>query len=784
MEFYEYTHIEPEIKTIGQLLSRQDEQLIINITAKDFLDVQYEGQNNWNRLLEKYTDDSLQELDNKDFYDKGLYDSIQIPYNTRFFVPRNNIRIETLFKLDTNIVEISKYKGFLADKCKNLFEDSEYVQIKKGFTGKGDVISSNREITVYIWSRALQEWFNISAFVISQDTFVGKNGGNFSLTITPIVAKYTTIDGWDLDTSYIKGLDTARHNDVFTSQIHINKIKDDLLKRQLNFFHTVFQENDLVYIKFEDLVKDKKLSNVGNDFIISAQQVIKHDWDMIGLIDNVPQNVVSSNNEFTVSIEGRDLVKTLIEDGTYFFPLEFAQNLFGNVGDRDQLSGKLIKRLFGELLTINTYSEQSIQFTLQFIFNQLANTGYVDNEAFSGYPLEELTKINRLRPAHNKRIRVDSGIPGVELSPIKVPDMKAEHRVIQVTADGVWRIIKLIIDESARDRRVVDNSIAREQGSLINFVRKVVQEPFVEFFTDTYGNKFYFVVRKPPFDKEGMLSLAYNQSVSTEGYSSVPIDIKKNQVYDAKRTHVAGVGNVYVLPEGTGVTTTDNFRTDYKISDLTLTINEEDVLQEDLSYDKEVYSWYYLNPKGFLWGTDQALTLSWLPAVSFEEYVNIWGSKPLNLTTNYISFRAVNDKSYKDRVNYFEGQAINDLKYMIDSSQYLPFSRRGSIMIHGDRRFKRGMFVYYAPTEEVFYVDAVRNRRAINSKITDRTTVLTVIRGMRKKYIVGVDGISYFNIINSDVSGIAVGETAQKVVKDWRVNSDVFEFFVNRRQWE
>ena len=107
-------------------------------------------------------------------------------------------------------------------------------------------------------------------------------------------------------------------------------------------------------------------------------------------------------------------------------------------------------------------------------------------------------------------------------------------------------------------------------------------------------------------------------------------------------------------------------------------------------------------------------------------------------------------------VSRYEEQAILDLKFIIDSHSYLPFTRKGSITINGDRRLKKGNLVRYAPTQEIFMIDSVTHNYSVSDSSVDRITTIHVSRGMIEPFIYGVeiDGfskpISYFNIINTD----------------------------------
>lgn len=298
-------------------------------------------------------------------------------------------------------------------------------------------------------------------------------------------------------------------------------------------------------------------------------------------------------------------------------------------------------------------------------------------------------------------------------------------------APGIWQIIKLVIDKSVLSRRIVDSSISSANGSLMNFFRKVCQEPFVEYYSDTYGDTFNLIVRKPPTDRKSIMSML-NAQVETEELTA---------------TAVTDQGEVLKF-------------TDTKVTPLIVDIYAEDVISEDLSFDdNEAYSWYHLQPQAVFQGNSNHFSLAYLPAVFFEEYAEIWGSKPFQVSHNYMPIvpRDIDQKS----MSIIEQQAVEDMKFIIESHAYLPFTRRGSIVINGDRRHKIGNLVRYVPTGEIFMIDHVGNSFIAGDSSIDRTTTLQVSRGMVEQLIYGVplaDAItgevvtyaSYFNIINTN----------------------------------
>lgn len=247
-------------------------------------------------------------------------------------------------------------------------------------------------------------------------------------------------------------------------------------------------------------------------------------------------------------------------------------------------------------------------------------------------------------------------------------------------AVGIWQIIKLVADQYSLSQNINDATIAFSQGSLLNYVQKVVQKPWLQFFGDTVGDQYYFQCRKEPFDYDG--------------FTSLPL---------------------------------------IKI------IQENEVLSHELNwYDGEIYSWYQIIPKGSFLG-EQNLIFAYVKAVFFEEYAEIWGSKPNIQVSNYVNFNKI------DEENKMFNKAIEDLKYMVESNAYLPFSRQGSIVISGDNSIRRGYKIFYQPTGEYFYVDSVTHNYSTDENGPSYTTTLRVSRGITKH-----DFNRYFNLINFD----------------------------------
>lgn len=320
-----------------------------------------------------------------------------------------------------------------------------------------------------------------------------------------------------------------------------------------------------------------------------------------------------------------------------------------------------------------------------------------------------------------------------EYVPIKKksqPNTEAKERL----APGIWQITKLLVDSSVADKQVFDSGISTQMGSILNFFHKVCQEPLVEMMGDTFGSQYYWIVRRPPFDKENLTKL---------------------------------------------------------IESANFVLNGDDIISTNLGWNnQEIFSWYRYVPYGDLLGIPEAQLF--MPAVFFPEFAAVWGSRPLAVESNYYNWaqsgRWNNDKTeQKNNGDRIIRNAVRDFKYLIESNAYNAFTRRGTITLIGDRRIKRGTLVTHT-SGEIFYVDAVQNEYSVFDKQITRTTTLTVSRGMYPKFIDGFEinnrKYSYFNIIDFgdlDIEQIT-SDNWKKQISKWKVDIDNFGFFMSKQQ--
>lgn len=973
---FPYTHLESDIKIIKDLFTSNyfRDTFFKNITVSEFLDIKTvidsTGKEISNRELIWNSYTKMQKSKIKSSAD--VVESSPLNINTKIYIPQENLVRDLLYTQTENVLP-TRYYCFIADKLKSLMSLPGY---QKPYTLNG---TSNRLRTqdvnfqVFLWSRNYSnlvkstvtdgtkddsilkgQWLNITPYVESLSTTVTETGGNFNIKLAPIICeKKADNSGFQFSEGSIE-----EHAGKFVSISPIQSTQKGELVRNQIFFHNLISENDLIFIKYESLdfelqdrkkIKEKGIELPNSDLATqyesskNNEEKIKQEriYDMMGMVDSIPLSSSFVGNDISVSVKGRDFVKTIIDDGSFFFPMEFAGGMFLTAGQADKKNSKLYNRnLFdGKVQSLNIYFEKTIQQVVQFIITQLSNTGYVPTETFEGWgdkrnlkviqnstsaekvhneeltqlkntiyfflrelkdssinynlnlgkdssegfisSIDTLPNINELQTLvidfsqylldNNMVLNIDSFIKGLVsfgtwgVNPFRsgilsisenadankitktdqLPDSftgvlynrtqddltfyekeliyksvrlgvqylqkkkagvdKSTVPITKDFLDGVWSVINIIIDPSVANLKLVDTSISETQGSLLTTLNKVCHKPFVEFFTDTYGDKFYFVIRKPPFDKDGVLSAIYGGKIITEKSKNLPTSNSNTVDLDlSKKAQIPSAD--YNQTDSIAQTTlsTDSFK------GFIIDIEEADIENESLDYyTGEIYSWYRVEPQGLLWGSSDKMTWAFLPAIYFEEYSDIWGSRPYQVTTPYLPLKGDSDANSTYQLNSILKMAFRDLKFIIDTTCYLPFTRQGSITLNKDRRIKRGCWIRHKGTNEVYYVDSVSHSTNVHP-ITNTTTI-SVSRGMVEKYLKPqkIDGItediSYFNIINTELdfkqkksnirsssfvekNPTTVTEkvedlTPDKVLGKFKVNKDVFNFFHQKKQF-
>lgn len=885
---YEVVHSSPEIKTVGEYLLAIDTQLQgmsgikvnekkekviynMDMAVKEFLsftsDSNEEDSDNKSRIFKKYTprERAENQLRRPEFY--------LLKTGTKLVIPQNKVNRAGLLLEGLEVVSNSE-PAFKAKQLVDLESDQRYTPISKAsgkFVKNGDLKQMYPDITIWVWCRSLSprdspdlklegEIFNITPFVQKVTTSCAKNGGNFNITLSPIVCEMNKEGSWVVSKSTMsevqpykshKGQSIKSREYISDASIYNLELTEegDRLVRNKFLFHNIIGSNDLVFIRFESLeIEDEQRVRDSKDFHIDKSMLSDRIYDMIGLIDSNAFSFSPNNNDVSIEINGRDLSKLFIEDGTYFYSLEVSQGKPSYAGSRVEdspLTRRILENGSPVLQYLSLYFNNSIEKVLKFIIQQLSTISIVPDNLFSSYndvntrikvtdgtqkSRESIEKIDQeLRKKAIdviKQIRYKNNIKvsyfleeaainlytpnkteestvnsifnqlGQFMNFLRTKDLKTgeeirfigsagqvsntigwntctyleevvqentfpsfvndelklvptggsikftkrepdyvlllgyidqiidnsstlskhESKVFETEkARGIWQIVKLVIDSSVTKRRILDASLSSANGALLNFIRKICQEPFVEFHMDTYGDKFYLIVRRPPTNKEGIQSLLQGTVSTEEGIPSTPPAI--------------------------------------------INIEALDIIQENLQFDDgQAYTWYHFTPQANFVGDSSNYSTAAIPALCFEEYGEIWGSKSMDVVHNYSPFIPYDGTTSKE-TSLLERQTYEDLKFMVDSSAYLPFTRKGSITINGDRRVKVGNLIRYKDTREIFMVDSVQQSYSISDSSLERTTTIQVSRGMVEQFINGADikingvdkKVSYFNIINTEL---------------------------------
>lgn len=347
----------------------------------------------------------------------------------------------------------------------------------------------------------------------------------------------------------------------------------------------------------------------------------------------------------------------------------------------------------------------------------------------------------------------------------KVPGLREQDRKLK----GVWSIVKLFVDENLEDR-AFSGDLGSPDGTLLEFFNRACQRPFVEVIGDTWIDTFNFTVRQPPFTGSAIRSVINDH-------------------------------NNYITIEG------------------------KDLLDMNLSYDTTYYSWYQVTPSDTVIGEVGKVTAAFIPIIFLPQIAAVFGNKKLQISDIYIYVGSLKGQEQVGDIGVLTYAVLSDLLFLIESTAYLPFTRRGTVKVNGDRRIKVGSFVRIDSTDELYYVTGVSNNLSISSSI-ERTTTITVERGMKWDLIKGADvynqyvakdpsfnkvdlgfekpstsieakrkpsvineKYSYFNIINtteiknSIISNWGKGDYSytNTVKSDFGVNTDVFDYMMKRK---
>lgn len=736
MSDYRLYHNNPNIETLKEYVDSYKIRLDKSFTLKDFFNKNKEiifNQLDTLQLLElgKKKNKSIEDLTSAD-----IDENIVLPCPCYFFIDDKYVNYSIAVKNTNFQIQETDFIAFADKQIKNIISENSVYLDKK----QKDIERFKPGCRIIGWFKSLyysgkegngninniydstSNFIDITPFVTNINTSVSNSGGSFSFTLPHIPLYYDNY--FVLDTDYVNVKKFFDSEQLKNSYINEKELQVKTEFSSLDYFEWLIQHNDLLFISFNDMeeLTDDNLSGCV--------------FDMIGLVDTVSVNRNPSSANISITVSGRDLLKLITDDSSIYFPTGVAASN-GRIFDNTETTNKggdleSIMRFKGvdnqdgtpRQLTnmLNIFAEEpndfSIDFILKVVVSHLSNLQIVPDNLFSSW-----------RDKRTKFSSYNSNEQGL--------------------AKGIWQIIKLLVDGNVADLRLHDAAMSIQTGSLMTFFNKVCQQPFVEFMGDTFGDQYYLIARKPPFDKEGMFKTLSSQGIELGTFGE--------SIYD---------------------------------------IDNTDIINVNLSFNNQnIYSWYQFYPI-YEMGASEDLKYI-IPAVLFPEYAAIYGSRDLVIQSQYRSFNKawIKDelnKNNKSQIGDAEVRhSIHDLKYIIESNAYSPFTRTGTIQIVGNRKIKKGMFIRlnWGNFCEIFYVDSVNNDYSVTTSGVNRTTTLSVSRGMLENliFLEGGSNPNYFNIIDfgeyeKNKDKITMDSWID-IISSWKVNINTFKFFLRKMQF-
>jgi hypothetical protein len=347
-------------------------------------------------------------------------------------------------------VNTEDFYAFAADKIQDIYQDEGYrvadsskrspdCSVMGWFKSLYYVsLDAQGKKTITMERHDFTEFADLSRHIISLATSVTSNGGSFTMRL-PIISARS--EGVSVITEILKGKNGEREygdmagqrgnaskNDVSyeygeRGEYYAKSSFDDI---EANYFNWLISSNDILFISFEkldmELVKDFYKDVEGNSYQSGDTDNFKVStklangvYDMVGLVDEVKVVTNSQSSEAYVEITGRDLMKLLIEDGSFFFnpsttsdpsrvfANEQSYGKQGDIREADVMNNTYnnpinrLRRVTGEIDIFANRINMDISYILKGVISQLANVEVVPGYVFETWG-EDRTKYIELEP--------------------------------------------------------------------------------------------------------------------------------------------------------------------------------------------------------------------------------------------------------------------------------------------------------------------------------------------------------------------------------------------------
>ena len=325
-----------------------------------------------------------------------------------------------------DVLYISNVKTKITDYAKWFDERLLEITDSNGFRSEGNVVTKEYRkmapnIRVCGWFKALDFLPNyrgadtitstvrdISRYVGAMTVNTTKNGGNFTLSL-PHIAVEKIVRG---KSGLYEG--TIVSAEIENKSYYKTAFADDTSRNEDDYFNWLISPNDLIFLRFEKTVEE-----INDDLNNRTGEPQLHGdvWDMIGLVDSVSISTDAQGTASNVTVKGRDLMKLLIDDGSFFFPIAMdlgARELFANASGVSVTSGgdglgvqinckNALNRLMGRSVSGNILPFRGSMFTLEFVLkeviNWLSNIAIAPDYLFTPWGDERTTMMDIEPPA-------------------------------------------------------------------------------------------------------------------------------------------------------------------------------------------------------------------------------------------------------------------------------------------------------------------------------------------------------------------------------------------------
>ena len=368
-----------------------------------------------------------------------------LPYPSALKVNPNDIKAEISIIQSNLQVNTNDYVAFLDEKIQDIMQDEGYVA--EG--NEGNISKQCPDCTVIGWFKSSYnfgtgskgrtnsinaspdslQWHDISEYVIAMNISVTPNGGTFTIKLPIIRRKNFKAGNWyqESDPENLSSISVSYEADKYGESQYYAKTNQNIPYLK-DYFSWLISNNDLLLLSMERLEMEathewferedgtagKSSWGKSNEFKNYERNLHYGVYDMIGLVDSVRVVTNEENASAYVEITGRDLMKLLLDDGSFFFNISTAyesNKLFANYNDSvqgdmqgvDYLRGftanpmRRLRRLGGEIDVFANAINKDIDFVIKGVLSQLSNIEVVPGSLFDSWG-DERTKFTHLEP--------------------------------------------------------------------------------------------------------------------------------------------------------------------------------------------------------------------------------------------------------------------------------------------------------------------------------------------------------------------------------------------------